>query len=37
MVANRGTTLRSVPLAEAIAKLKTVPRERYDEAAILFG
>jgi phosphofructokinase-like protein len=37
MVANRGTTLRSVPLAEAIAELKTVPRERYDEAAILFG
>jgi 6-phosphofructokinase 1 len=37
MVANRGTGLRSVPLTDAVAELKTVPRERYDEAAVLFG
>jgi phosphofructokinase-like protein len=37
MVALRGTDIVRVPLAEATAVLKTVPRERYDEAAVLFG
>jgi 6-phosphofructokinase 1 len=27
----------AVPFEEALGKLKTVPQERYDEAAILFG
>ncbi|HET8616490.1 MAG TPA: 6-phosphofructokinase [Actinomycetales bacterium] len=37
MVALRGTDIVRVPLAEATAVLKTVPQERYDEAAVLFG
>lgn len=37
MVALRGTDLVNVPFADALGGLKTVPQERYDEAAILFG
>lgn len=37
MVALNGTTITNVPLGEALGGLKTVPQERYDEAAILFG
>jgi 6-phosphofructokinase 1 len=37
MVALRGTDIVRVPLAEATAKLKTVPLERYAEAEFLFG
>jgi len=37
MVSLRGTDIVRVPLAEAISSLKTVPQERYDQAAILFG
>jgi 6-phosphofructokinase 1 len=37
MVALRGTDIVRVPLAEATEVLKTVPEERYAEAAVLFG
>ncbi len=37
MVALRGTEIVRVPLVEATATLKTVPMERYQEAALLFG
>ena len=37
MVALRGTDLVNVPFADALGGLKTVPQERYEEAAILFG
>jgi 6-phosphofructokinase 1 len=37
MVALRGTDIIPVPFAAALGQLKTVPQERYDEAAILFG
>ncbi|NLG55341.1 MAG: 6-phosphofructokinase [Rhodococcus sp.] len=37
MVALHGTDIDLVPLAEATRQLKTVPRERYDEAAAFFG
>ncbi|GAB3685399.1 6-phosphofructokinase [Angustibacter aerolatus] len=37
MAALRGTDVVLVPLAEATAELKTVPRERYDEAQVFFG
>jgi ATP-dependent phosphofructokinase / diphosphate-dependent phosphofructokinase len=37
MVSLTGTAITNVPLEEALGKLKTVPQERYDEAAILFG
>jgi ATP-dependent phosphofructokinase / diphosphate-dependent phosphofructokinase len=37
MVSLTGTAITNVPLADALGKLKTVPQERYDEAAILFG
>ena len=36
-VALRGTEIRTVSLAEATERLKSVPAERYDEAAALFG
>ena len=32
MTALRGTDITLVPLADAVASLKTVPAERYDEA-----
>jgi 6-phosphofructokinase 1 len=37
MVALRGTDIVQVPLAEAIAQLKLVPVERYEEAEVFFG
>jgi phosphofructokinase-like protein len=37
MVALQGTEIITVPFADALGKLKTVPQERYDEARILFG
>lgn len=37
MVALRGTEIISVPLKDAVAKLKTVPLSRYESASILFG
>ena len=37
MVALRGTDIVTVPFADALGRLKTVPQERYDEAKILFG
>jgi 6-phosphofructokinase 1 len=37
MVALRGAEVVDVPLAEAVGTLKTVPRRRYDEVALLFG
>lgn len=37
MVALRGTEVVRVPLAEATMQTKAVPREQWEEAAILFG
>jgi len=37
MVALRGTDIGLVPLAEAVAHLKLVPLERYEEAEVFFG
>lgn len=37
MVALKGTDIVSVRLADATSEIKSVPRERWDEAAILFG
>lgn len=37
MVALKGIDIDTVDLHEAVGTLKTVPRSRYDEAAILFG
>jgi 6-phosphofructokinase len=37
MVALRGTEILTVPFADALGQLKTVPQSRYDEARILFG
>jgi 6-phosphofructokinase len=37
MVALRGTDIVRVPLADASLSLHTVPKERYEEAAVLFG
>ncbi|WP_423921214.1 6-phosphofructokinase [Frigoribacterium sp. 2-23] len=37
MVALRGTDIVHVSFEEALDSLKTVPQNRYDEAAILFG
>ncbi|RLL66431.1 6-phosphofructokinase [Streptomyces sp. Z26] len=37
MVALRGTDIVRVPLAEATARLKTVPPELYEEAGVFFG
>lgn len=37
MVALRGTDIVYVPFEAALGSLKTVPQERYDEAALLFG
>jgi phosphofructokinase-like protein len=37
MVGLRGTDIITVPFADALGKLKTVPQSRYDEARILFG
>ena len=37
MVALRSTDIVTVPFADALGTLKTVPQSRYDEAALLFG
>lgn len=37
MVSLRGTEIEIVDLSEALGSLKTVPDERYEEAAVLFG
>ncbi|RJT76513.1 ATP-dependent 6-phosphofructokinase [Arthrobacter cheniae] len=37
MVALRGTEILRVSFEEALGQLKSVPQERYDEAAVLFG
>lgn len=37
MVALQATDINVVPLEEALSGLKTVPRERWEEAAIFFG
>jgi phosphofructokinase-like protein len=37
MVALRGTQIVHVPFEEALGRLKVVPQDRYDEAAVLFG
>ena len=37
MAALRGDDIVAVPLAEAVADLKLVPRELYDRAAAFFG
>ena len=37
MVSVQGTDIVVVNLSEAVGSLKTVPSERYDEAALLFG
>ena len=37
MVALRGTEVVNVPFEDAVGRLKTVPEDRYEEAAILFG
>lgn len=37
MVSLRGTDIVTVPLKDATADLKTVPQDRWDEAAVLFG
>ncbi|WAB82408.1 6-phosphofructokinase [Microcella daejeonensis] len=37
MVALKGTEIVHVPFENALGKLKTVPQDRYDEAALLFG
>ncbi len=36
MVALRGTDIVGVALEKAVGKLKTVPKERYDEAKLFF-
>jgi 6-phosphofructokinase 1 len=37
MTALRGTEIQLVELSEAVAQLKTVPRELYEEAEVFFG
>jgi 6-phosphofructokinase 1 len=37
MVALRGTEIHTVNFSEALGALKTVPAERYEAAAMLFG
>jgi ATP-dependent phosphofructokinase / diphosphate-dependent phosphofructokinase len=37
MVALRGTRITRVPIAEAVARPKTVPPEMYEEARVFFG
>ncbi|WP_403021753.1 ATP-dependent 6-phosphofructokinase [Salinibacterium sp. GXW1014] len=37
MVALRGTDIATVPITEAVGRLNTVPEDRYEEAAMLFG
>ena len=37
IVALRGESIEMVPVEDAVAVLKTVPEDRYREAACLFG
>ena len=37
MPALRGTRIELVPLADAVAELRTVPDEVYEQAAAFFG
>jgi 6-phosphofructokinase 1 len=37
MAALRGADVVAVPLQDAVAELRTVPRELYDLAAAFFG
>ncbi len=37
MVALKGTDIVHVSFDEALGELKTVPQDRYEEAAIMFG
>jgi 6-phosphofructokinase 1 len=37
MVALKGTEIEQVGFEQALGQLKTVPQNRYDEAAVLFG
>jgi 6-phosphofructokinase 1 len=37
MAALRGDAIVAVPIAEAVAELKVVPKELYDQAAAFFG
>jgi len=37
MVSVQGTEIKYVPLEEALDALKTVPQERWEQAAVLFG
>jgi 6-phosphofructokinase 1 len=37
MVALRGTEIETVDFSAALGALKTVPPERYEAAAMLFG
>ncbi|CAN5232185.1 ATP-dependent 6-phosphofructokinase [soil metagenome] len=37
MVSLRGTTITHVAFDDALGKLNSVPQDRYDEAAVLFG
>ena len=37
MAALRGDTIVAVPLADAVAELKTVPDELYEQASAFFG
>ncbi len=37
MVSVQGTEIKYVPLEEALDYLKSVPQERWEEAAVLFG
>ncbi|MEA2353197.1 MAG: ATP-dependent phosphofructokinase / diphosphate-dependent phosphofructokinase, partial [Thermoleophilaceae bacterium] len=37
MASLRGQRIELVPLKEAVAELRTVPREDYDAAAAFFG
>jgi 6-phosphofructokinase 1 len=37
MVSLKGTDIQHVNFQEALGKLKTVPQDRYEEAAVLFG
>ena len=37
MTALRGTEIELVPLTEATAELKTVPKSLYEEAEVFFG
>jgi 6-phosphofructokinase 1 len=37
MASLRGDEIVAVPIAEAVAELKLVPQELYDQAAVFFG